>query len=522
MGLTATTESHSPSSDQPLKQKLGGYEFYRQVLGSPKFIVAPMVDQSELAFRTLCRRYGAQLVYTPMINAKLFATDPRHRRHAFNMIHGEEGSPLFHPRLSSSSSSSASSPSPAPSIPSTDRPLIVQFSANDPQYLLAAAKIVEPYCDAVDINLGCPQDIAKKGRYGSWLQDEWDLIYQMINILHLNLNIPVTAKFRIFPSIEKSVEYAKMLERAGAQMVVCHGRTREQRGHNTGLASYPHIVAIKNALSIPVIANGNILFYEDLEACLKETGADGVMCAEGVLYNPALFAPAQGSSALSTTATTPTSPSPSTLPLTTLAGHHPPHTSLAFEYLSIVLSQRTPTPFSAIKGHLFKILRPAIVKHHDLRDRLGKVGIRRTKVVSGEKFEGPGEEDGVEREGGCYVRGLTRGERREERDGGEGWREGVEEYIRVVREFEKRMEIDQATYPHTISTHPDTNLRVLPHWLAQPYFRPPPLRDVAPQKPVVNPDLERRLEEFRRRQLGRVDDGVIKEGDHEVLGQADL
>ena len=147
-----------------------------------------------------------------------------YREQNFNISKGEEGGP-------------------------SDRPLVVQFCANDPKYLLQAAKIVEPHCDAVDINLGCPQDIARRGHYGSFLQDDWDLIYNLsmsvpslclehfsialVNTLHQNLSVPVTAKFRVFSTVEKTVEYAKMLERVGAQILTCHGRTREQRGQNS-------------------------------------------------------------------------------------------------------------------------------------------------------------------------------------------------------------------------------------------------------------------------------------------------
>ena len=138
--------------------------------------------------------------------------------------------------------------------PATDRPLIIQFCANDPNQLLTSALAVQDYCDAIDLNLGCPQDIAKRGRYGSFLQDDWKLIENLsglhlrsfisdfncrfffgktVSTLHENLSVPVTAKFRVFPTVEKTVKYAKMLEKAGAQIIACHGRIREQRGHNS-------------------------------------------------------------------------------------------------------------------------------------------------------------------------------------------------------------------------------------------------------------------------------------------------
>ncbi|KAL4259920.1 tRNA-dihydrouridine(16/17) synthase [NAD(P)(+)] [Pleurotus pulmonarius] len=380
----------------PSSSKLGGYDFYHQVLGSPKFIVAPMVDQSELPWRILSRLYGAQLVYTPMINAKMFYEDKKgtFRERNFNLTHGEEGGPL-------------------------DRPLVIQFCANNPEALLASAKHIENHCDAVDINLGCPQEIAKRGRYGSFLQDDWELIYSLINTLHKNLAVPVTAKFRIFTSIKKTVEYAKMLERAGAQIITCHGRIREQRGQNTGIASWEHIKAVKDAVSIPVFANGNILYHEDIQACLDATGCDGVMSAEGQLYNAALFAPR-----------------PPTLPTPPLSGLHPRHADLALEYLSIVSSLKTPTSLSAIKGHLFKFMRPALSHEPDLREKLGRVRASDLTLA-------------------------------------------LVEYREIVTEMKARMdraaeeaEDSGKTWDELITVEPTTGLKILPHWLAQPYFRP--------------------------------------------------
>ncbi len=176
--------------------------------------------------------------------------------------------------------------------PAIDRPLIVQFCANNPTDLLQAAQHVQPFCDAVDLNLGCPQGIAKRGNYGAFLQEDWKLIYELINTLHRNLDIPVTAKMRILETKERTLEYARMILDAGASIITVHGRQRDQKGHNTGLADWSVLRYLRAHLPADTVifANGNILQHTDIARCLEETGADGVMSAEGNLHDPTIFA----------------------------------------------------------------------------------------------------------------------------------------------------------------------------------------------------------------------------------------
>ena len=225
------------------------------------------------------------LAYTPMIHARMFTETPKFRDHHFQPIRaGLETVPSLE--------SIDSKDLYLDGRPAYDRPLFVQFCANDPDEFLTAARYVQPFCDAVDLNLGCPQGIARKGHYGAFLQEDWNLVYKLINKLHTNLDVPVTAKMRILETEDKTLEYAKTILSAGASIITVHGRQREQKGHKTGLADWTVIRYLRERLPPETVmfANGNILRHEDIQECLDVTGADGVMSAEGNLYDPTIFA----------------------------------------------------------------------------------------------------------------------------------------------------------------------------------------------------------------------------------------
>ncbi|KAJ6238439.1 tRNA-dihydrouridine(16/17) synthase [NADP(+)]-like [Anaeramoeba flamelloides] len=248
--------------------KLTGYEFY-QSIGSPKKVLAPMVQMSELPFRLYMRKKGIDLCYTPMMISK-----------HFHSLKFRKNNLQFHEK---------------------DRPLFVQFAGNDPDLLLQSALFVQDKCDAIDINMGCPQpSVAGKGHYGSYLLDteeDRQLCVKIVKKLEQNLSIPVTCKIRLIPSsedkmvgnVEKTVTFAKQLEKAGCAILAVHGRTRFNKGPKMTKANWGAIARVKESLTIPVIANGSIETLQDYEDCLKESKADAVMVAMGCLNNPWLF-----------------------------------------------------------------------------------------------------------------------------------------------------------------------------------------------------------------------------------------
>lgn len=282
-----------------------------------------------------------------MFHAKLFATDAKYRAKMFSTL----------PCWTTTEPDVKLQPHTIDGIRYYDRPLIVQFCANDAEYLIEAAKHVAPFCDAIDLNLGCPQDIARRGRYGSFLMDDWPLIGTLLSQLVASVSVPVTAKIRVFadtPEGEaKTLAYVHMLRSTGISMLTVHGRQREQRGHKTGLANWRLIRAIKQANpDFPIVANGNILYARDIVDCLAFTGCDAVMSSEGNLYNPAIFAFSDAGLDDDDDDVT--------------AAQFPAIVDVVTNYMAILATLRRDfdidayADFSSIRGHLFKLYRPCL------------------------------------------------------------------------------------------------------------------------------------------------------------------
>jgi tRNA-dihydrouridine synthase 1 len=234
-------------------------------------VVAPMVDQSDLAFRILCRRYGANLCFTPMIHTRLLLESESYRE-------------KFMVKLVEA-----------------DRPLIAQVCGSDPAVVLQAARLLEPYVDGIDINCGCPQGIARRGNYGAFLLEKEDILLRLVNYLTPRLRVPLSIKVRLLPNpnlddqdfdIPKAslALYAKLVD-AGIHLLTIHGRTRKQKGPSTGRSDWETIRKAVDMFGdrIPIFANGSIEDFDDVEECLKVTNADGIMSSESLLEYPPIF-----------------------------------------------------------------------------------------------------------------------------------------------------------------------------------------------------------------------------------------
>lgn len=222
-------------------------------------ISAPMVRYSKLPFRLLVRKYNVDLCYSPMIMADCFVKSPEARLCEFQTC-------------------------------SQDQPLIVQFASNNASNFSLASLLVAPYVHGIDLNCGCPQKWALQEGIGAALLDHpppWETVVDMIQQAKRRSLKPISVKIRILKDLNATIDMARSFEAAGVDWICVHGRNKNQRPHEP--VNIEAIRLIKESLNIPVFANGNVFTLDDAESLQRETKADGVMAARGILENPCLF-----------------------------------------------------------------------------------------------------------------------------------------------------------------------------------------------------------------------------------------
>ncbi|XP_024520344.1 tRNA-dihydrouridine(20) synthase [NAD(P)+]-like isoform X3 [Selaginella moellendorffii] len=167
--------------------------------------------------------------------------------------------------------------------------VVFQMGTSDPYRALTVAQLLCRDIAAVDINMGCPKPFSVTGGMGSALLSQPELVSEILTTLRRNLDIPVTCKIRLLKSTQETVELARRIEKTGVSAIAVHGRRIPDRPKDR--AKWDGIADVVSALSIPVIANGDVFEPPDIPRIKAATGASSVMVARGALWNASIFRP---------------------------------------------------------------------------------------------------------------------------------------------------------------------------------------------------------------------------------------
>ena len=219
--------------------------------------LAPMSNVTNLPFRIMCKHYGADVVYSEMINADAYLMEsPKTGKRAFFL--------------------------------ESERPIGVQMFGSDEHILAKAAKKIEHDLkpDLIDINIGCPAYTVMKTGAGAKLLCEPEKIGSLVEKMASAIKIPLTCKIRIMGE-DATIDVAKIIQRSGAKALTVHGRTPKQR--YSGKANWEIIKNVKKSLKIPVILNGDVIDEDSAKQAFVKTGCDAIMIGRGAIGNPFLF-----------------------------------------------------------------------------------------------------------------------------------------------------------------------------------------------------------------------------------------